>query len=313
MPDDNQNSGENLIKTVKEETASKVSEGKQVFSDITSSKSKLRPGFVPIVIIVVGIILLAVIGLYFYGNSGRKSLTVSDSKQFPSVTPSITPSTVNAPTKVITIPKNATLFEKEVITPEHYDDPAHLITADNYNAPVGLVSYIDKRTSPPAYMKINSLLGTQTQSSKAGITYVQEFLNGANIAAFNDVRSWEDVFWYYNEGSSSLFIKDIPGIKYPQANKVRATMIYIVYPPGFGNITVVVYAEKGNDLIQLSKLLNDEALYRADKDACKNNYSTQEEIKASKDCYQNKLLQDANLQNVATTEANNLVSIFAIQ
>lgn len=68
MPEDIPNSGENLIETVKEETANRITEGKQVLSGLTSSKSKLRPAFIHIIVIIIVIILLAVAGLYLYGK-----------------------------------------------------------------------------------------------------------------------------------------------------------------------------------------------------------------------------------------------------
>jgi hypothetical protein len=45
-------------------------------------------------------------------------------------------------------------------------------------------------------------------------------------------------------------------------------------------------------------------------DACNKN---PDQVQANEQCYQNKLLQDNNLQNVATSEANRLISLFAIK
>jgi len=70
-----------------------------------------------------------------------------------------------------------------------------------------------------------------------------------------------------------------------------------------------VFAQKGNDIIQLSYYDFDQTHY-ADID--KECFGTDRNINGF-DCYKNKLATDAGLQTFAQNQANRLVTLFAIK
>ena len=72
-----------------------------------------------------------------------------------------------------------------------------------------------------------------------------------------------------------------------------------------------VYAQKGDNIIQLSKSLGDESLYKAHEDKCA--AMLDGDSHAADQCYNQEILNDTKLQQMAQTEATNLVTRFAIQ
>lgn len=203
-------------------------------------------------------------------------------------------STTNTSIKATTEPINST-FVKEVVA------------QDNCNNPIGMISYHDLKSD--SWMKINNLLLPENEVSKTGLSQIKSFLTMNTLKPLQDINSFEFPFHNYCGGSSNIFIKELPGIIFPNTDKSRVVVNYTTQA-SFGYVTVVVFAQKNNDIIQLSKFMNDGTLYQVNVNACNTNPT---EYQKNEDCYRNRLLQDTNLQNIAANEATRLISLFAIK
>jgi hypothetical protein len=249
-------------------------------------------------VIVAVVLILGLLGISvgYFSAFERSNLQPAPSVS-PSIPVSLSPtSTANAPTKVVTAPLHATEFVKEVVV------------SNSANMPVGLVSYHDTKNN--SWMKIHSLLDTSDTYSHVGLAQIEAYLKGTiTLKAFQDINTWEFPFRNYGGGASNKFIKSLPGIVFPEVEHSKAMMVYTTQSV-FGQITVVVLAKKGNDIIQLSKYMNDRSLYEPLEKLCNTNSQADA---ADEKCYESKLLQDVTLRNAAVREAKALVSQFAIK
>lgn len=256
----------------------------------------------PIVIAAILILILIGVSTIYFLFAQKKSglqnnLQIS---QNPSITaPVSSTSTANSPTKVVTVPINAVEYVKGVVT------------EDGCNNPIGLVTYHD--TKKDTWMKINSLLDTQNKNNEDGLTQIESYLNGSiALKPYQDIITWEFPFHNYCGGATNLFIKELPGIIFPNTESSKAMIVYTTQSV-HGQVTVIVLAKKENDIIQLSKYMNDKSLYESLEQACPISSDSQEIDQQSENCYRDKLLQDTNLQKVALNQAKALISEFAIK
>jgi hypothetical protein len=257
----------------------------------------------PIIIAAVLILILVGVSTIYFLSTQKKSGQQSNPQisQTPSITTPASPtSTANAPTKVVTVPLNAAEFVKDVVV------------EDSCNNPIGLVTYRD--TENDTWMRINSLLDIQNKNSEDGLAQIEAYLKGSTaLKPYQDINAWEFPFRNYCGGSTHMFVKELPGIVFPNTESSKAMIVYTTQSV-HGQVTIVVLAKKGNDIIQLSKYMDDKSLYESSEKACPlSPDSKQEDYQQSENCYQDKMLQDTNLQSAAVNQAKALVSQFAIK
>lgn len=273
---------------------------KQIAAAKPKKNEKIPIAFASVLILV----LIGVFAGYFLFFQNQKKNVMQITPQIsraPNITVPISPtSTANAPTKVVTIPINHAKFVKDVVA------------EDRCNNPIGVVGY--HSTKNDTWMMINSLLDTQNKYSKDGLAEIEAYLNNSiSLKHYQDINSWEFPFRNYCGGSSNLFVKELPGISYPNTESSKAMIVYTTQSM-HGQVTVIVLAKNGNDIIQLNKYMIDQSLYQSLEKACPiGANSQQEDYQQSEKCYRDKLREDTNLQNAAANQAKALVSEFAIE
>lgn len=237
-------------------------------------------------------------GYWFLSQPKTPSANVS-APPFPpdtAKTPAPLPNSITEKIKVV--PINADKFQKTIVD------------IDNCNNPVGLVAYHDKNTN--SSMKINSTSLKHNPDITQGVDDLIKFLDLGKQSNFQDIGSLEFVFRDYCGGSAHYLVKELPSIKYHSTDRVRALMDFSAQAPVSGEIFVVIYAQKGDNLIKLSKHLGDQILYKDHKEKCDiNKYNG--DGKVADECYKKEILLDANLEQLSTQTANNLVTLFSIK
>lgn len=242
------------------------------------------------------LIFIALIFAAYYVGVRYKEKSITADISYPSPT-----LTVNAPTKVTTVPIHHADFEKAVVI------------SDQCRNPVGLVSYRDKKGERT--MKINNLELSGTTESREGLRQIVSFLQKSNLVPFkDDLQSFESPFRNYCSGALNMFIKELPGISYPGTDEVRAALFYTTQST-FGTTSVIVLAQKGNDVVQLSKYMDRYVKNKEIYDSLQNKCDSHDDKKIQKDekCYQQQLISDPALQKAAEDEAQQLISTFALQ
>lgn len=198
-------------------------------------------------------------------------------------------------TSVVTVPLKTLGLQKDVAM------------LDRCNNPIGLVTYYDRAAK--TYMKINSTLDTQTNTSEESMPEVESYISHSlSLRPYQNIISWELAFRNYCGGHSYLYIREIEGVTYPGTDTSRAMMVYTTQEP-LGDVSVVIFAKKGDDVIQLSKFIKDKSLYAMLESACKIN---PDDYEKSEECYRNKLLNDGNVYTTARDQANELISQYAL-
>lgn len=263
-----------------------------------------------LIFLLVGIIIVATIGsgAYFFSKSLNQPQpgTLQSTQNTP---PSIPPNTL--PTNSTPVRLSDDITEKIKVVPVNVVKfQKSIVDSDNCSNPIGLVSYFDKSTN--AWMKINSELLPGNARSKKEIDDLLKFLDAGQQENWQDIDSFETVFRDYCGGHYSFLIRELEGISYVGTEKSRALMV-LTGQSSWGEVTVLVYGKRGDNLIQLSKHLGDKALYANHIETCqsKNDNKTDYD-KQFIECYNQAILSDKNIKQKARMEANKLVNLFAI-
>lgn len=265
-------------------------------------------------IVVVTIVAIIGSGAYFFS----KSLSQSS----PRTSPSTQNTSPNLPPDIplidpIPVRLSNDITDKIKVAPINVDKFQKRIVGDDYgnHDNLGLVTYTyttSSDISTASWMKINSELLPSSANTKKGINNLLKFLDVGKQEDWQDISSFEDVFRDYAGGHYSFLIRELEGVVYAGTEKSRALMVLTGQGPA-GEVTVLVYGKRGDNLIQLSKHLSDEALYDNHTKICesKNDNKTNYD-KQFIECYNQAILLDKNIEQKARTEANQLVNLFAI-
>lgn len=270
-----------------------------------------QKGFAPILIVIVIVVIVSILGgVYFLNGNYKKpeskspisdnqlndlKNTVANNPSFEQSSPSPLPKDILD--KITVVPLNASKFEKTIVE------------EDGCNNPVGLVVYSDKSTN--SAMKINSLSLKQNNDIETDKKDLVNFLNQGKKSDFQNITTLEEAFREYCGGAAHMLVRELPGVKYSGVDKVRTLMDMTTQSPVAGIIVVTVYAQKGDNVIQLSKSLGDDSLYKAHEGKCAAMLDS--DSNAAEQCYKQEILNDTKLQSMAQTEANNLITRFAIK
>lgn len=264
-------------------------------------ESMNQKAFAPILLLVgVAIIVAIAGGAYFLNRSSKQPekplIGAPDHPPFNQPSPSPLPKDVLD--KITVVPVNASKFERIVVA------------EDGCNNPVGLVVYNDKNTN--SAMKINSTSLRQNEYITKGVQDLLTFLDTGKQSDFQRIDTVEGVFREYCGGAAHMLVRELPSVKYSGVDKARTVMDLATQSPVGGSIVVTVYAQKGDNLIQLSKFLGGEDLYKAHQEKCDLS-KFNDDANAADRCYKQEILNDTKLQQLSLAEANNLVTRFAIK
>lgn len=199
---------------------------------------------------------------------------------------------------VKTVPLNYLNFNKKVVS------------EDECNNPVGLVSYYDQKTA--ASMKINSLLLKHNEYLTEAIQKLNIFLEKGNISKYDRIDSFELAFHDYCGGSANFFLKQVKNINYPHVLDAKAITVLTTQAPGDGVVEINIYGKKGDDLIQLSKLLKTDNLYEPVRKKC-NAENFKNDMVAVDKCYKDELYNNKVLEDLANKEAQALINLFSVE
>ncbi len=195
--------------------------------------------------------------------------------------------------ELITIkPKNAQQFHKDVVY------------ADNCNNTVGVTSYRDNDYKN--FMAINNKQLKQTGDAQEGLVQLDGFLNQrTEVVDFE--RNIDQAFRTYCGGSYNFYLKDLTGINYPGFDKVRVVMSETGQGL-FGQVSVLVFAQKGDQFVKLHHQIEDDRLYEPLQKQC----SPVGDPNLAGKCFLGKLSNDSNIEQTALKSARELVKLFEI-
>ena len=184
---------------------------------------------------------------------------------------------------------------------------------DNCSNPVGLVTYEYK---PLTWMKINSTSLKHNADITKGVNDLLKFLDAGKQSDFQNLDSLEAVFRDYCGGNYNQLMQELDGIKYPNVDRARVLMLR-TGQSYWGNVHVTVYAQKGDNIIQLSKYLSHDepkynALYKQYEQSCKQ-FEDKEDWDGVEQCNRKQMISDKQMEQFARIEANNLINMFAIK
>jgi len=239
------------------------------------------------------------------------------------ITPAVPQNIIQKPSTTNLTPVESTVIPKEITT-----GPRSGLIANHYfkvnvtggndklcGTPPGIVRYsIDSfgGTQPKSFMKVNSLILPGSPESKKGLNDIVAFLDQNNLKPLQNILPFEQAFHDYCGGASYIYIKEIPTNGYRGTDKSRAIIVYTTQAM-FGQVTVVVFAKKGTDVIQLSELLDASYIYTADAKSCGMSDNPNQAFGAEYKCYQNKLIEDKTIESYAINEANILIDTFTLE
>jgi len=258
----------------------------------------MQKGFASILVLI--LILVIAGGAYLYNQSNQEYK--QESQSTPSTYPPLGP-----PQEESQIPLPSSITEKIKVVPIDKDKfSKQIVDSDDCNNPIGLVSYTDISTN--SWMKINSELLPGNTDSKKGISDLFKFLEMGKTSDWQDVGSFENAFREYCGGHYSYLIREIDGVNYSNVDKSRSLMI-IAGNGVYGHVATLVYAINGDNVIQLSRYLDEQKLYDNHINICESQNNGQPNV----ECYKQRILKDEILKAKAKSEANRLVTLFAIK
>ncbi len=258
-----------------------------------------QKGIIQILLVAVVFLAVGALGSFFYLKSNTNTSPQTTAANYPtqpleSSLPEMTPNPQLL--KVIsTAPKSASLFEKSIIS-------------SNYGcgAIEGLVRYQTPSTSQKLGDSMEIVNITFPDLPKTDLSTLQSYINNQySPKSLEDVKFISLTFRNGCGGYYSLFVSDLGVIQYPGTQKAKALLT--LQGNGInGSPTVLVLAQKENDLILLGGGINFPKAEEYFNFCEKNN-----EANMGK-CYNQKMISDPNLSNLAKTKTQELLQIFAI-
>lgn len=159
-------------------------------------------------------------------------------------------------------------------------------------------------------MSIIAMASTNKKETNQAIAAFNTFLN--NSITYN--QNLDPIGLGYQGAclghGARRVIKEINNLNYPGMDRVKGAMIWFAQDI-YGSPGVQVYAKRGNNYV----LLDSGMLLSVDQqdqliENCKLKFK---DLDKSADCFHKAILEDSDLEQKATVEAQNLIKLFAIQ